>query len=192
MLIHKQKYLQFLLAVSQELEQFSSTMFRTNIKPTKLPCCMILVLVIVILQVVTTAVLGQNNNLEPTVRVMIIQPASPDSPAVTKDYKYRSMVTLYIEHDDGTKTKSGWSTRKIHGAAQDKPFEFQPFVNLIPGWSQGVVQMKETERAYLHIPSELGYGPRPMGSPGGAFYIPPNSNLLFDIEILGKVDETEL
>jgi len=31
-----------------------------------------------------------------------------------------------------------------------------------------------------------------MGQPQGAFYIPANSDLLFDIEILGKQDETEL
>ena len=46
--------------------------------------------------------------------------------------------------------------------------------------------MKEGERAFLHVPASLGYGDRPMGSPGGAFYIPANSDLLFDIEILGK------
>lgn len=48
--------------------------------------------------------------------------------------------------------------------------------------------MKEGERALLHVPNRLGYGNSPMGSPGGAFYIPGGSNLLFDIEILGKVE----
>jgi FKBP-type peptidyl-prolyl cis-trans isomerase len=53
--------------------------------------------------------------------------------------------------------------------------------------------MKEGERALLHVPSSLGYGARPMGSPnGGGFYIPPNSDLLFDIEILGKKGDIEL
>lgn len=46
--------------------------------------------------------------------------------------------------------------------------------------------MKEKERAWLHVPASKGYGASPMGSKGGAFYIPANSNLLFDIEILGK------
>ena len=46
--------------------------------------------------------------------------------------------------------------------------------------------MKEKERAWLHVPAAKGYGASPMGSKGGAFYIPANSNLLFDIEILGK------
>lgn len=110
-----------------------------------------------------------------------------DGPPVTRSEQYRSHVTLYIEGDGGSKTPSGWSTRKEDGADADQPFEFQPGVNLIQGWTEGVLQMKEGERANLHVPSHLGYGDRAMGSPGGAFYIPANSNLLFDIEILGKV-----
>jgi hypothetical protein len=113
-------------------------------------------------------------------------------PPVTRDDRYSSMVTLYIEDDSGEKTPSGWSTRKEDGAAVDQPFEFQPGVGLIQGWTDGVLQMNIGERAYLHVPSKLGYGSNPMGSSGGAFYIPANSNLLFDIEILGKVGETEL
>jgi len=51
--------------------------------------------------------------------------------------------------------------------------------------------MKEGERSWLGVPSEKGYGGRAMGSPNssGGFYIPANSNLLFDIEILGKEEE---
>jgi hypothetical protein len=112
-------------------------------------------------------------------------------PEVTRNHSYRSHVTLYIEHSDKTKTPSGWSTRKEDGAGEDKPFEFQPGVNLIKGWSEGVLQMKEGERAFLHVPSKDGYGARAMGSPGGAFYIPENSDLLFDIEILGKAGDQE-
>uniref|UniRef100_A0A7S3P875 peptidylprolyl isomerase n=1 Tax=Amphora coffeiformis TaxID=265554 RepID=A0A7S3P875_9STRA len=124
---------------------------------------------------------------------VVVETISPgDGPAVTKDFRYSAMVTLYIENDDKSKTPSGWSTRKEDGAPRDQPFNFQPGVGLIQGWTDGVLQMKEKERAWLHVPAELGYGARPMGSPGGAFYIPANSNLLFDIEILGKDDGTEL
>jgi FKBP-type peptidyl-prolyl cis-trans isomerase len=112
--------------------------------------------------------------------------------AVTSDNVYASHVTLYIENEDGTRTPSGWSTRVEDGATTDTPFEFQPGKNLIAGWTQGVLQMKVGERAEIHIPSELGYGSRPMGSKGGAFFIPANSNLLFDIEILGEAGEQDL
>lgn len=126
-----------------------------------------------------------------------ITTANASGAPVTRGHKYRSMVTLYIENDDKTKTPSGWSTRVEDGAAKDQPFEFQPGVGLIIGWTDGVLQMKEGERALLHVPAALGYGARAMGSPSaasnGGFYIPGNSNLLFDIEILGKVGaESEL
>ena len=109
---------------------------------------------------------------------------------VTKEHRYRSDVTLYIEEADGKRTPSGWSTRVADGAKVEQPFDFQPGVNLIQGWTMGVLQMEERERALLHVPSALGYGNRPMGSPGGAFWIPANSNLLFDIKILGKVGDS--
>jgi len=109
-----------------------------------------------------------------------------NGPAVTRDHRYRSHVTLYLENEDGSRTPSGWSTRVEDGAKADSPFEFQPFQSLIQGWSEGVVQMHEGERALLHVPAAKGYGSSPMGSKGGAFWIPANSNLLFDLEVLGK------
>mmetsp|Transcript_18970 Transcript_18970/g.44572 ORF Transcript_18970/g.44572 Transcript_18970/m.44572 type:complete len:163 (-) Transcript_18970:149-637(-) len=143
-----------------------------------------------------TTVVAQDD----AVIVETIQPGS-GSP-VTKDHRYKSMVTLYIEQPNAngdkeatsTKTPSGWPTRQSDGAAKDDPFTFQPGRNLIPGWTEGVLQMVEGQRAWLHVPARKGYGNRPMGSPGGAFYIPANSDLAFDIEILGKEDDeaTEL
>ena len=143
----------------------------------------------------TTAFVGA------TVEVVVesISKAGEGPPVpVTKDNYYRSDVTLYIESSDDdsgekTRTPSGWSTRVEDGAAKEQPFEFQPGNGLIEGWTIGVLQMQEGERALLHVPSSLGYGGRATGSPGGAFYIPANSNLLFDIKMLGKVGEaTEL
>ena len=118
--------------------------------------------------------------------VEIIQPGT--GPAVTRESRYKSMVTLYVENADGSKTPSGWSTRQSDGASEDKPFEFQPGRNLIEGWTEGVLKMKEGERAWLHVPASKGYGDRAMGSPDGPFYLPANSNLVFDIEIMGTVD----
>lgn len=112
-------------------------------------------------------------------------------PPVTTSHRYSSHVTLYIKNADGSKTPSGWSTRVSDGAPTDQPFSFQPGVGLITGWTEGVLKMKEGERSWLQVPSEKGYGSQAMGSPGGGggFYIPANSNLLFDIEILGKESE---
>lgn len=99
------------------------------------------------------------------------------------------MVTLYIDHHNHTHTPAGWTTRKEDGADRDDPFEFQPGVKLIRGWTEGVLQMREGERALLRVPASLGYGGHTKGSPNGTgAYIPAHSNLLFDIEIMGNAE----
>jgi hypothetical protein len=126
----------------------------------------------------------------PEVVVESLSKRDGPSVPVTKEHRYRSDVTLYIEGENGERTPSGWSTRVEDGAEVEQPFNFQPGVNLIQGWTIGVLKMEEGERALLHVPSALGYGSRPMGSKGGAFFIPANSNLLFDIKIRGKVGDS--
>jgi FKBP-type peptidyl-prolyl cis-trans isomerase FkpA len=49
---------------------------------------------------------------------------------------------------------------------------------VIRGWDSGLMALKKGEKATLYIPSHLAYGDRPQGP------IPPNSILVFDIEIL--------
>eukprot|EP01083_Nonionella_stella_P163889 540868_1 len=103
-----------------------------------------------------------------------VETISPGTgPPVTTAHRYSSHVTLYIQNADGTKTPSGWSTRKVDGANRDSPFAFQPGQGLIQGWSEGVVRMVEGERAWLGVPASKGYGAQEMGRKGGAgFYIP--------------------
>jgi FKBP-type peptidyl-prolyl cis-trans isomerase FkpA/FKBP-type peptidyl-prolyl cis-trans isomerase FklB len=59
-----------------------------------------------------------------------------------------------------------------------QPAEF-PVKGVIPGWTEALKLMKVGEKAQLAIPSQLAYGPQ--GRPG----IPPNSVLLFDVELIG-------
>ena len=49
---------------------------------------------------------------------------------------------------------------------------------VIKGWDQGLMGMQVGGKRRLLVPAHLGYGERTMGK------IPPNSNLVFEIELL--------
>jgi len=61
-----------------------------------------------------------------------------------------------------------------------KPFEFVIGVGaVIQGWDEGVMKMSLGEQAALHITSDYGYGAEGAGAD-----IPPNADLVFDVELL--------
>jgi peptidylprolyl isomerase len=61
-----------------------------------------------------------------------------------------------------------------------KPFEVTLGVgDVIRGWDEGIPGMKEGGKRKLIIPPELGYGAKGQGRD-----IPPNSELIFEVEVL--------
>ena len=57
---------------------------------------------------------------------------------------------------------------------------------VIKGWDQGIMGMKVGGKRKLFVPAHLAYGERQVGS-----VIKPNSNLVFEIELLNVLTRDE-
>jgi FKBP-type peptidyl-prolyl cis-trans isomerase FkpA len=79
---------------------------------------------------------------------------------------------------------TGWLTtgQKFDSSVdRGKPFSFKLGAGqVIKGWDEGVKGMKVGGKRKLTIPPKMAYGER--GFPGA---IPPNSTLVFEVELLG-------
>jgi len=114
---------------------------------------------------------GQRNNrvnvMNDELQIIDLQPG--DGKAAVKGALITTQYTGWLE--DGTEFDSSWS--------RGKPFQCVIGTGrVIKGWDQGIMGMQVGGKRKLLVPAHLGYGERTMGK------IPPNSNLVFEIELL--------
>ena len=108
-------------------------------------------------------------------RYKILKPAAENAPAP----KAGSNITVHY---------TGWlNVNDEPGKKFDSSVDRgQPFVfkvgkgQVIKGWDEGLLLMKVGERRLLYIPAALGYG-----AYGAGAVIPPNANLIFDVQLIG-------
>jgi FKBP-type peptidyl-prolyl cis-trans isomerase FkpA len=90
-----------------------------------------------------------------------------DSPAATDTVKVHYKGTFA----DGKEFDSSYK--------RNEPTSF-PLNRVIPCWTEGVGMMKVGGKAKLTCPAAIAYGSRGAGG-----VIPPNTTLLFEVELLG-------
>jgi cyclophilin family peptidyl-prolyl cis-trans isomerase len=74
-------------------------------------------------------------------------------------------------------------SRAAQGGYQPIPFQAGKKDGLIPGFIEGIEQLSFGDKAVIFIPSKLGYG-----EAGAGAVIPPNANIIFEIELLEKMN----
>ncbi len=97
-----------------------------------------------------------------------------------------------LNQGTGTVSPKATDTVKVHyhgtllngtvfdsSVERNQPISF-PLDRVIPGWTEGLQLMKVGDKFKFEIPANLAYGADGQGET-----IPPNSTLVFEVELLG-------
>lgn len=71
------------------------------------------------------------------------------------------------------------ANRAVQNGYEPMPFQIGQKDGLIPGFIEGIEKLSFGDKAVIFIPSHLGYG-----EAGAGAVIPPNANIIFEIELL--------
>lgn len=123
-------------------------------------------------------------------RYQVLQAGSDTTPKqgdqVLVDYAgWLADGTLFDTSEEAIAEKFGKfdEINRMHrGDFSPVPMAFSPDSRLIPGFKEGLLRMSVGEKIRLFIPPHLGYGPQGGGP------IPPNAELVFDLEIVEIVE----
>ena len=137
-----------------------------------------------------------NSTLIFDVQLMDVKKVVKPVPYKTEGFDTLTTMTglryIRLNETDGAPVKAG-STVAVHytgylengtsfdsSISRGEPISFPIGVGrVIKGWDEGIALLKVGEKARLLIPSALAYGER---GAGGA--IPPNADLIFDVELV--------
>jgi len=145
-------------------------------------------------KVAAESFLTKNADLTGTVKkldtgvVMIF--TKEDAAAVKPNSTQRVLVDYAGFFEDGRLFDTSWADvakennqyneqRDTQGGYKPFPMIYNETASLVPGFREAMLNMNVGDKARVFIPSYLGYGANGMGP------IPPNTNLVFVLEIVG-------
>lgn len=91
------------------------------------------------------------------------------------DASIESVAKTFGKYDENRAAQNGY---------QPIPFQAGKKDGMIPGFIEGLENLSFGDKAVIFIPSRLGYG-----AAGAGGVIPPNANIIFEIELLEKMPQ---
>lgn len=151
---------------------------------------------VILLSTITSIPLAQSQTKKSTPRsrrtkaVKPVKPAAKSSAVTTTP---SGLIYIITRRSDGRHPRSGetvvvnYTGLLGNGVKFDssldrgQPYKFKLGLGrVIKGWDEGIEKLRVGEQATLIIPPQLGYGARGSGD-----IIPPDSTLIFVVELIG-------